>query len=279
MKKIKILNITHGDNPYCAKKDFLPIAAGACREDIINDASGKDNISKKNKYYGDFTSIYWAWKNLKGVDYIGTSHYRRYISDVLYLPNEQYNIKWEDFCKYKYKSGVFIKKLKKYDFIMIKPKKLDQTIEEQYLSCHPYPEILKIVDDILLNNSPDYLDIWKFYLKSTTLQFGFLFITNWDNFDKLCSWLFPILSELENKIDVEKFEGYQSRVIAFIYERLVPVYILKNKLNVLNLPLFYISETEGKSPHEYIKSYWYLCYHRKIRKPIVNFFKQLIMKK
>ena len=102
--KVVILNITHGDNPYMDQPPFLPIAAGACRSDIVNDACGEDNISAKNKWYGDFTSLYWAWKNLKDIDIIGTSHYRRYLvdDDVLNQWQQEYVLSWDKFAKRKY---------------------------------------------------------------------------------------------------------------------------------------------------------------------------------
>ena len=131
-QKVVILNITHGDHPYMDKSPFLPIATGACRNDILNDACGDDNISCKNKWYGDFTSIYWAWKNLKNVDIIGTSHYRRYLSNR----ESEYKISyitWKDFCKSNYSVSIFEKALKEYDFLMPYPMDLKgDSIYEQY---------------------------------------------------------------------------------------------------------------------------------------------------
>lgn len=44
---------------------------------IQRDDTG-DNISLKNSSYCELTGMYWAWKNLRGVDVIGLCHYRRY---------------------------------------------------------------------------------------------------------------------------------------------------------------------------------------------------------
>lgn len=255
MKKMVILNITHGDHPYCTKNGFLPIAAGACRNDILNDACGEDNISHKNRYYGDLTSIYWAWKNLREIDIIGTSHYRRYISDIAYLPEVEYSVDWESFNSYHYKTNNFKRLLKKYDFIMVRTLCLEETIGQQYIACHPYPENLKIVDDVLSEIYPDYTIYWRQYLESNNLQYGFLFMTKWVHFDGLCSWLFPILEAVEARIDCSKYEGYQSRVIAYLYERLVPVYIYKNNLSIFHMPMFIVSE-EGVSIKTHIDNYY-----------------------
>ena len=275
MKKMVILNITHGDHPCCTKNGFLPIAAGACRNDILNDACGEDNISHKNRYYGDLTSIYWAWKNLKGVDIIGTSHYRRYIADIFYLSKQQYDVTWKSFTEYNYSVDVFKFILKKYDFIMIKPLSINQTVGEQYINCHPFPENLKVVEEVLLELSPTYLKYWKEYINSNQLQFGFLFVTKWQHFNDLCSWLFPILEEVEHRIDVSQYQGYQSRVIAYLYERLVPIFIYKNSLSIFHMPMFFISE-EGILVKEHIFNYWYSLYKLKIRMPIVQLIKRFL---
>ena len=47
--------------------------------DMIGDDTG-DNISDKNRTYCEMTAQYWAWKNVKDVDYIGFCHYRRFFN-------------------------------------------------------------------------------------------------------------------------------------------------------------------------------------------------------
>lgn len=276
MKKMVILNITHGDNVFCTKKHFLPVAAGACRNDIANDACGEDNISFKNKYYGDFTSLYWAWKNLKNVDIIGTSHYRRYISDRKCLSEVQYNVTWNSFDKYYYNTSLYRNLLKKYDFIMVKPLTIFKTIEEHYIECHPYPENLKIVEDVLNEIAPTYVESWNKYLNSKQIQFGFLFITKWKHFDNLCSWLYPILSAIEQRIDLKQYEGYQSRVIAYLYERLVPVYLYNNNLEIYHMSMFFIDSETGTNIWDVIKNKWYDNYRTQIRRPVVKAIKGLL---
>ena len=161
MKKMVILNITHGNNVYSTKRGFLPIAAGACRDDIINDACGEDNISCKNKYYGDFTSLYWAWKNLKGVDIIGTSHYRRYIADIENLIFDRCDITWSSFCRYNYSFWRFRKIMNHYDIILVRNSKISMSNKQQYLEHHPYPDIIELVEKNLNEICPEYLSTWR----------------------------------------------------------------------------------------------------------------------
>ena len=79
--KVKILVCCHKE-AYVPNDDiYLPIHVGKAisKKDLgfQGDDEG-DNISYKNPHYCELTALYWAWKNLRNVDYIGLCHYRRY---------------------------------------------------------------------------------------------------------------------------------------------------------------------------------------------------------
>ena len=77
----KILVCCHKDDIYVNQEPYLPLQVGKALSDLdlglLGDNTG-DNISVKNKSYCELTGLYWAWKNLKGIDVIGLCHYRRY---------------------------------------------------------------------------------------------------------------------------------------------------------------------------------------------------------
>lgn len=269
--KVVILNITHGDNPYMDQPPFLPIAAGACRPDITTDADGEDNISAKNKWYGDFTSIYWAWKNLKDVEIIGTSHYRRYLVDSYWLSKWQneYPLSWTNFCNHQYQLWKLTIKLRYYDFVMLNPIQLGMTIREQYIMCHPFPENIDYVTEVLKKIHPESVDIWLKILDEDSMQLGYLFLTRRERFDELCEWLYPVLVELEKRIDLSKYEGYQSRVVAYLYERLVPVYIRTKRYKIRHTAMYFIDQDSKCTIEDYKRQYIRntpLRYWRKIKK-------------
>lgn len=271
--KVVILNITHGDNPYMDQPPFLPIAAGACRHDITTDADGVDNISAKNKWYGDFTSIYWAWKNLKDVDIIGTSHYRRYLadSDWLSIWENEYPLLWESFRTRKYQVWKLTRLLRKCDFVMLYALQLDRTVREQYIQYHPFPENIDYVTEALQMVHPESVDLWFQILEEKSIQLGYLFISRWGRFEELCEWLYPVLVELEKRIDLSKYEGYQSRVIAFLYERLVPVFIRTKGYKIEQRSCYFIESSSTCTVKNYKKQYIRYCksqYKRKIKKII-----------
>ena len=81
MAKIKVLVCCHKAT-YVPNDDvYLPIQVGKANSKIDLGFQGDDegkNISEKNFSYCELTAVYWAWKNLKDIDYIGLCHYRRF---------------------------------------------------------------------------------------------------------------------------------------------------------------------------------------------------------
>ena len=64
-------------------------------EHWLTEKNGK-NIVNLNKYYGQYTGIYWIWKNqLKGMDdddWIGTCEYRKLWLNDLYNKKQKFSI-------------------------------------------------------------------------------------------------------------------------------------------------------------------------------------------
>ena len=91
MNKVKILVACHKPAKVYQDDVYKPIQVGkALHPDLdlgyITDATG-DNISSKNGNYSELTAQYWAWKNLKDVEYIGLCHYRRYFKHLVTFEN------------------------------------------------------------------------------------------------------------------------------------------------------------------------------------------------
>ena len=80
--KIKILVAVHKAGDVIHDEIYTPIHVGKANAGIdlgwMGDDTG-DNISAKNQNYCELTAVYWAWKNLKDVDYVGLCHYRRFL--------------------------------------------------------------------------------------------------------------------------------------------------------------------------------------------------------
>ena len=57
-----------------------------------------------------------------------------------------------------------------------------------------------------------------------------MFVMRRDLFDAYCQWLFSVLFELEKRLDVSSFDPYNQRVFGFVGERLLDVWLEKNRI-------------------------------------------------
>ena len=123
--RIKILVACHKADPNIRQDDiYMPIQVGKALHPDLDlgfqcDNTG-DNISEKNGTYCELTALYWAWKNLKDVDYIGLCHYRRYFGFNTYtLPfQSDINLDSAEFKKWcKKRTPPIDQLLNKYDVI------------------------------------------------------------------------------------------------------------------------------------------------------------------
>lgn len=188
----------------------VPIQVGAALTDrhlfSTIDSTGIDNISGKNRQYCELTGIYWAWKN-DDSDYIGFCHYRRRFD----LTNDQIA----------YIAGG------NADVVVTWPIVNFDTVRKQYGKDHiieDWDTLMDVIEDI----APDY------HAAAGEVQTGIyyyaynMFIMKRDLFDDYCSFIFPILEECERRIG-QKDDIYQNRYIGFLAERLLSVYLTKNR--------------------------------------------------
>ena len=75
--------------------NYTPVGLGEQNfpKDCFSDKSG-ENISKKNKFYGEYTFHYWLWKNyITNIDkkWIGFCQYRKFWS-LNYIPNNKIDL-------------------------------------------------------------------------------------------------------------------------------------------------------------------------------------------
>jgi hypothetical protein len=208
-----------------------------------------DNISDRNEMFGEFTAWYWAWKNIKiiypNIEYIGMAHYRRFFKlDVDY--DKRIYIKQLNIPKMENYEELIQKKLEDNDIILVNPVPFTRSIKKQYSDCH-YGSDLRCMKDIIHELCPEYDESFVNYIENNSIFIGLcLFIARYELFDKYFEWLFPILFEAEKRIDVSNYEPYQKRVLAFLAERLLGVYVYHHKLKAVYFPIYYIDLLKNK---------------------------------
>ena len=228
MKNVKILIATH--KQYFVPKDniYLPIHVGADsnknKTTFIDDNTG-ENISNKNPYFCELTGLYWAWKNLKGVDYVGLVHYRRYftMSKKKYKTEEEkfkHVLTTEEADKLLENNNIILPKLRKYYI---------ENLYDHYAHTM-YVEPLNLTDEIIKKDYPEYYEEFQKLHKRTSAHMFNMFIMDKQTFDNYCKWLFDILFKLETKVDESKYDSFHARFYGRISELLLDVYINTNKL-------------------------------------------------
>lgn len=222
---IKILVAAH--KKYWMPDDpvYLPLHVGAeGKADLgyTKDNTG-DNISAKNKNFCELTGLYWAWKNLEA-EYVGLVHYRRYFTrkEVSGVEAKRSQIltekDWEEL-------------LSKYSVIV--PDKRKYYIESNrshYNHAH-HTEGLDITEQILKEKYPDYLPAFNTVMNRTWDHMFNMFVMRRDYFNDYMAWMFDILFELENRVDISGWDNYESRIYGFVSELLLDVWIEKNQIN------------------------------------------------
>jgi len=233
--------------PWLLPKDniYFPIQAGKAvsgfKLKMQGDDTG-DNISSKNAVFSEFTAWYWAWKNLKilypNIEYVGLSHYRRFFA--LDEPFEEYTIiKRYHIPNMENYEDIIIKKLKDKDIILVKQASFGCNLKQQYSRWHNEFD-LSCIENIIHELCPEYDESFSHFFNNNKISLYCMFISKYEFLDKYFEWLFPLLFEAEKRIDVSKYDNQQKRVLAFLAERLLNVYVFHHKLKVLYEPIYFI---------------------------------------
>ena len=221
---IKILVAAH--KKYWMPEDpvYLPLHVGAeGKEDLgyTKDNTG-DNISLKNPHYCELTGLYWAWKNLKA-DYIGLVHYRRYFTrkEVRNIEKKKEQIlnaaEWQNLLD---QHTVIVADKRKYYI---------ESNRSHYNHAHPSSG-LDVTEEIIREKYPEYSEAFTTVMNRTWAHMFNMFVMRRDLFDAYCQWMFSILEELEQRLDISAFDAYNSRVFGFVSERLLDVWLEKNRI-------------------------------------------------
>lgn len=128
----------------------------------------------------------------------------------------------------------------KHDILL--PQKRRYFIETLYshykhtLDVIPLDETKKIIE----NKFPDYLETFNAVMTQRSGYMFNMFIMKKEYVNQYCQWLFPILKELEDKVDIAHYDAFNARFPGRISELLFNVWLKKNNLKGKELPLLSI---------------------------------------
>ncbi len=225
---IRIYTMTHKKFDVPDDSMYIPLQVGhAVHEDLgyLGDDTG-DNISEQNCYYSELTGIYWIWKNVKDLDYVGVCHYRRY------LINEKGKV---------FTRQELVQILQKVDVITTKRVKLRYPYYEGYRATH-HIENLDATGEVIRELYPEYYPTFERLVHGEETYFGNIMVCSKKIFDAYASWLFSIFFEVQKKVDIDSYDDYHKRVFGFISEILLLVWVRTNKLSVYECQVGMIGE-------------------------------------
>lgn len=212
-------------------------SAGAkTRLPYLHDDVG-ENISAKNNTYCELTALYWGWKNL-GSDIKGLCHYRRYLAHHWFAVNQKKNVLTDEELR---------QYLQKYDLLVSKPGYRTLELSWYPMGCGLEHDRHYVYTKRAIHNiCPEYLPAFERVYHGRFICPLNIVIGKSSVFDDYCSWLFSVAQEIERLLDEDG--GVPPREIGFITERLLSVYIEKNKdsLKVKGFPVAQVDKTSQK---------------------------------
>lgn len=190
-----------------------------------------ENINKLNPFYSEIVTLYWVWKNRVQSKYVGFCHYRRIFPQTIELEDDEVQV--------------------------LDALNLGMSVSRHYKLSHNYNDLYDIFEILnrIYGKGNQYVD---YMLNSHVFVPYCSFIMQYEKFEQMCEYLFPILFEFDRmhglNMDPERYMSkaihdfrfddvkYQCRAMSFLAERLISAYLLQN------MKVFYIASLQ--------KSYW-----------------------
>jgi hypothetical protein len=226
---LTIYTLTHKRFDVPPDPLYVPLRVGSAGKDdfgYLRDDTG-ENISAQNCYYSELTGLYWIWKNVKDMEYVGTCHYRRY------LINEQEKI----FTRQEYE-----RLLTEYDLITTRKVHLNNSYHYGFSANHNI-KALDMTGAVIRELYPAYHETFARLVNGPDTYFGNIVVMKKTLYDEYCAWLFSIFFEVQKRISMENGEDdYHKRVFGFISEFLLLVWTTVKGLKVCECKVGMIGE-------------------------------------
>lgn len=229
---------------------------------MIGDDTG-DNISGLNRSFCELTAQYWAWKNV-AADYYGFCHYRRYLA----FAGPRAAVAWEErnngciavdrlddraITTFGLTDEVVADVVPRYDAVLCRPVHLGPMgIRDNFDAMRRSPDWHDVHDmeralAILDRRSPHLADTARRYMRGRVNRLYNSFVMRRDLFHDYCAWLFGILFELTDTLDMRHYGLKKVRTPATIAERLCGIWCLhlaeQGRHRILETPLVFFEDT------------------------------------
>lgn len=255
-KEIQLYVISHNPKDIVNIKTneiYTPLFVGRNGKDnlgFLSDDTG-ENISAKNQDYSELTGLYWMWKN-SNATIMGLCHYRRYFNN-----DNGSLIQKKDIIDY----------LSDNDIILPKKTKLIKGTYKETYKDHYITEILNVAEDVISDIYPEYIESYKEIMSQDEFYSFNMFIAKKELINEYCNWLFTILEEIENRVDLSKYP----RVLGYISEAIQAVWLNKQDLKIKELKIRYIGNKlkviMAITENQFLRKTYRLLYSKFLNKP------------
>lgn len=228
---LKIYVVTH--KPFIPPADvmYVPIYAGSGNDNPMGIRGERDeeNIADLNLWINECTVLYWIWKHTSE-PYVGLNHYRRYFS-LTNVSDYEKIIKFSEIAE----------DLRKYDMLVAPlydsyPFSLKMQMEVS-VNREAFEKGYYKVRSVIEEKYPEYIREFDTYFDGHYMYPCNMFITNRAILNRYCSWLFDILPDSCADFDIYAYDSYSQRMIGFMAERLLTLWIIHNNISVKEIPM------------------------------------------
>lgn len=250
---------------------YVPVRCGAIFDtenpmNIAGDDTG-DNISARRMSFCEFTVQYWAWKNVQA-DYYGLCHYRRYLSFAeRRFKTNGYAMIHESVltpCGEK-KYGLLNPTLmtdviSKYDIVTSEYANVEDiptmrgragTVRELwddrngiFFDDSSVALLFKLIDQM----APEYSRSAREYFEGSRHRGFNCYVMRRELFRRLCEFQFPIMFEVERRLDTTGYTQMMLRTPAFLGEMMYGIFLYHvttyENWRTKELQLVYFQNTE-----------------------------------
>lgn len=220
----------HRDYPTPDDPLYVPVQVGAALRDCDPRSCRDDtgiHISEKNKSFCELTAMYWAWKNASA-DYVGLCHYRRYFR------GKNGPLRLDEARALLHTAPLLLPKQRRYWI---------ESNYSQYVHAHHAQDLILTRQILAEQGDAQVLAAYDQVMRRTHGHRFNMFLMRRDLFDAYCAWLFPILFELESRLDTSAYDAYSRRVYGFVAERLLDVWLETQNLPYRELPCYFTEKT------------------------------------
>ena len=280
------------DNPL-----YYPVRCGAVDDNrsghkLPGDNTG-DHVSRYRVSFGEFTVMYWAWKNVKA-DYYGIGHYRRYFSfSPRFYKNTEHDQIIDPYLDRRAIKRYHLTDVKRmrdlieaHDAIVNRTTSIRGfdhisgpalTVYDRWLSWrHLEKSSLDLLLELIRKMRPEYLQSARDYLLGSIFRGNNCFVFRHDLFFQYCEFVFDIMFEAEKKLTEGGDNKILPRTTSFLGEIMYGIFILhlqkQNKYRIREQQLVFFEYTrpidEGLS-HAFKR--WSIMTKRSVRRASVIF--------